>query len=117
MQREMSERRRALEQRLVEQAAKDGRFRRALLADPRGTLERELAVPLPAGVSLTVLEESPTERYLVLPPAPKGQEGALSDQELEEVAGGTCMGTSRYEEGPGSLYFVPMQTVIAACSE
>jgi hypothetical protein len=88
MQPEMSERRRALEHRLVEKAAKDAGFRRALTADPRGTLERELGVAVPAGVSLTVVEESPTERYLVLPPAPTGREAELSERELEAVAGG-----------------------------
>jgi Nitrile hydratase, alpha chain len=80
--------RRELEARLLDKAWKDPAFRRALLEDPRGAIERELQVELPAGVGLTVLEETPTQRYLVLPPAGSGEGGALSDAELEAVAGG-----------------------------
>jgi hypothetical protein len=80
--------RRELEAALIEKAAKDAAFRRALVADPRGTLERELQAKMPEGCSLTVLEESPTQRYLVLPPAPSREGDALSDAELETVAGG-----------------------------
>jgi hypothetical protein len=39
------------------------------------------------GVALTVVEETPTNRYLVLPPRP-AVGGELSDSELESVAGG-----------------------------
>jgi hypothetical protein len=47
-------------------------------------------VSLPAGVRLTVLEETATHRYLVLPPDPLRPEGQLSEEELDAVAGGTC---------------------------
>jgi hypothetical protein len=73
---------------LIDRAAKDDAFRRALLDDPKGTLERELGVRLPAGVGLTVLEETATNRYLVLPTAPGRASGELSDAELEAAAGG-----------------------------
>ena len=54
-----------LEAGLIERAAKDEAFRRALLADPTGTLERELGVRMPEGVALTVVEETPVSRYFV----------------------------------------------------
>jgi hypothetical protein len=54
---------------LFARAAKDAAFRWALVADPTGTLERELGMTVPAGVTISVLEETPTRRYLVLPPA------------------------------------------------
>ena len=80
--------RRELEAQVTERAWKDQAFRRALIEDPKGTLQRELGVPLAGGVSLTVLEESPTQRYLVLPPAPNRGDRELSDRDLETVAGG-----------------------------
>ena len=70
---------------LIERAAKDEAFRRALVADPRGTLERELQAKMPEGFSLTVLEETPTARYLVLPPGPSREGDALS-----AIASQTC---------------------------
>jgi hypothetical protein len=81
-----------LEARLLDRALKDPAFRRALIEDPKGTLERELRVTVPEGVGLTVLEGSPTSRYLVLPPAPAGVGGELSDTDLETVAGGDPWG-------------------------
>jgi hypothetical protein len=83
--------RQQLEARLLDRALKDGGFRRALTADPTGTLERELGMRLPEGFRLTVLEESPTHRYLVLPAAPPRQPAELSDQDLETVSGGSVM--------------------------
>jgi hypothetical protein len=87
--------RQELEAGLIERAAKDEAFRRSLVEDPRGTLERELGVRVPEGVGLTVLEETRTARYLVLPPAP-GKGGGLADEELDAVAGGA---TSMYTAG------------------
>jgi hypothetical protein len=94
--------RQQLQARLLEKAWKDAAFRRALTADPTGTLGRELGMTVPAGVRLTVLEESPTHRYLVLPAAPTRQEGELSDRELEAVAGGELPQTYVLAQcGPG----------------
>jgi Nitrile hydratase, alpha chain len=80
--------RQAFEAQVIDRAWKDAAFRRALTEDPRATLERELGVRVPAGVTLTVVEETRSSRYLVLPPAPTGEGGGLSDAELEAVAGG-----------------------------
>jgi hypothetical protein len=85
--------RRELETRLIDRAWRDAAFRRALIEEPRGTLERELEVKLPAEVRVTVLEETPTSRYLVLPPRPRSGDVELSGDELEAVAGG-------YQPGP-----------------
>src|SRR5688572_5274273 len=82
-----------IEAELIERAAKDEAFRRALVDDPRGTLEREVGVRVPEGISLTVREESPTTLYLVLPSAPRREGGELSDTELEGVAGGCSLET------------------------
>jgi hypothetical protein len=82
-----------LEAGLNERAAKDAAFRRALAEDPKGTLRRELAVTVPEGIRLTVLEETAGNRYLVLPPRPLGGDRELSDEDLDGVAGGTGMST------------------------
>jgi hypothetical protein len=58
-----------VERSIVERATTDSGFRQKLVNDPRGSLEGELGVSLPAGVDVNVLEESPTVYYLVLPAA------------------------------------------------
>ena len=51
-------------------------------------MEQELGARLPEEVRLVAVEESPDTVYLVLPPSQaEGERGALSDQELETVAG------------------------------
>ncbi|MEO7236958.1 MAG: NHLP leader peptide family RiPP precursor [Lapillicoccus sp.] len=74
--------------RLVARAASDAAFRRQLVDDPRAAVKDELGVTLPAGVSVTVLQESADRLYLVLPAA-ENTSSDLSDAELSSVAGGT----------------------------
>lgn len=75
-------------QNLVNRAAADADFRAALKEDPRGTLENEFGISIPEDARISVLEESPDEQYIVLPPRLVGDNGALSEEELEAVAGG-----------------------------
>jgi len=58
--------------------------------DPKGTVEEELGRRLPEGVRVEAVEETQDTIYLVLPSASvAGHEGeAVSDQELQSVAGG-----------------------------
>src|SRR5215208_3166956 len=73
-----------VERTLVQRSMEDEDFRQRLLDDPKGAVEQELGSRLPEGV-----EVSAQIIYLVLPSAsPLGQGGELSDQELDEVAGG-----------------------------
>jgi hypothetical protein len=75
---------------LIQRSLQDETFRRRLLDDPKGTLERELGSALPEGVEVRVVEESADTIYLVLPPGRSAdvQAGELSDRELDTVAGG-----------------------------
>jgi hypothetical protein len=76
----------------TERAARDPQFRQELQRDPKGVVERELGVQLPANMQISVLEESPDQMYLLLPQR-QAEVGALSDEQLESVAGGwsaTC---------------------------
>jgi hypothetical protein len=61
------------------------------MEDPKGTLEQELGRRLREEVQVRAVEETADTIYLVLPSASiAGREGgALSEQELESVAGGS----------------------------
>jgi hypothetical protein len=79
-----------IERTLVQRSLQDEDFRRRLLDDPKAAVGQELGTQLPeGGVEVRVVEESADTIYLVLPSTePLGEGEELSDQELEEVAGG-----------------------------
>ena len=81
--------------RLVERAVQDEQFRSLLLSDPRAAAKQELGIELPASVRLHVIQESPSDLYMLLPLKPATIKGMvagdeLSDTELEHVSGGMC---------------------------
>ena len=82
--------RQEMERRLIEKSLQDEAFRQKLVEDPKGTVEQELGRRLPEGVRVEAVEETQDTIYLVLPSASvAGHEGeAVSDQELQSVAGG-----------------------------
>ena len=69
---------------IIARAWRDPAFKAKLLADPQATL-KEAGVAVPAGVKVTVVENTDSHFHLVLPPKPAGE---LSDAELDKVAGG-----------------------------
>lgn len=75
---------------IAAKAASDPSFKAKLLADPSAALSEALGGSLPAGIKVTVLQESPTEAYIVLPV----DSSAVSDKELASVAGGCWIGAS-----------------------
>lgn len=56
---------------LTARAWEDELFRARLLADPKGTIERETGWRLHPGLRLTVHEETPDHRHLVIPARPE----------------------------------------------
>ena len=68
---------------IADKAAGDAGFRARLLGDPKGALEEELGVAIPASLSIEVHEESAGTAHLVLPPDSK-----LSEGDLQAAAGG-----------------------------
>ena len=68
---------------IVDKATGDADFRARLLGDPKGALEQELGVSIPASMSIEVHEESGATAHLVLPPDSK-----LGESDLQAVAGG-----------------------------
>ena len=97
---------------IARRAVQDPAFRAALLADPKGTVERELGQPLPDSLAIEVVQESVGKMYLVLPlavaeaehdtPLGRGsQAGELDDAALEQVAGGGATPPIDYrQDGP-----------------
>jgi hypothetical protein len=80
--------RRDLETLLIEKCWKDPEFKKQVLSNPKGMLERYTGQKLPAQVKIFVHEEDANTLHLSIPPAP-GNLGELSDADLEQVAGGT----------------------------
>jgi hypothetical protein len=77
-----------LQTRLIEKAWKDPEFRKNIVQDPKGMLERQLGRPLPANMNIYVHEEDPNTLHFAIPPSPSNV-SELSDDDLARVAGGT----------------------------
>ena len=82
--------RRDIETRLIEKCWKDPEFRKQVVSDPKGMLERHIGQKLPGHVKIFIHEEDPSTLHLSIPPAPSNLT-ELSDDDLEKVAGGTDM--------------------------
>ena len=65
---------------IVGKATGDADFRARLLSDPKGAIEQELGVTIPASLSIKVHEERGTTTHLVLPP-----DSRLSEDDLQAV--------------------------------
>jgi hypothetical protein len=92
---------------IVRRAVQDAAFRAALLADPKGMIERSLGQPLPDSLAVEVMQESTETMYLVLPLAIAEAEGtvvggfSLTDTSLEQIAGGVTHSPADYRhDGP-----------------
>lgn len=72
---------------LTEKAASDENFRNQLLADAKGTIQKEFDIDIPEGIEIHVHEDSSDKAHLVLPPNPK-----LEADTLNAVAGGKQSG-------------------------
>jgi hypothetical protein len=69
---------------MVARAWRDPAFKAKLLADPHAAL-KDAGIPVPAGVTVKVVENTDTHFHLVLPPKPAHE---LSDEALDRVAAG-----------------------------
>jgi hypothetical protein len=72
---------------LIRRAWRDPAFRERLVKDPKKTIEAEFGRAVAADCEIVVVDESQGKVGIVIPvPPPAG--AALSDQDLEKVAGG-----------------------------
>jgi len=83
------EKRKKLEQQLIEKAMKDPDFRKRLLENPKAVIQEVTGIEFSPSVNLRILEEDTNTVYLVLPciPAPL-YDMELAETELEMIAGG-----------------------------
>lgn len=72
--------------RLQKQALTDEEFRKELLEDPNGVIERESGGKLPEGFKVNIIESDPEYTATFVLPDMLGDE--LEDDELDQVAGG-----------------------------
>jgi nitrile hydratase alpha subunit len=77
-----------IETQLIEKCWKDPEFKRQVVSDPKGMLERHIGQKLPEQVKIFIHEEDASTLHLSIPPAPSNL-SELSDDDLEKVAGGT----------------------------
>jgi hypothetical protein len=71
---------------IIAKAWRDPAFKAELIANPAAALKSE-GIDVPAGVTVTVLENTDKQFHLVLPPVPSDE---LSEEALDAVAGGTA---------------------------
>jgi hypothetical protein len=90
-----------LEQKLIERAWEDEKFKQELLSNPKAVFEKESGQELPKDIEIEVIQETDNKAYLVLPinpvPAAKTEE-EISEEALEAVAGGVsgCVRRTKY---------------------
>lgn len=77
-----------IEHAIATQAIKDESFRDELLKDAKGTVEKYTEQTFPEDVTVTAHMASPKNLHLVLWEAPEADSAELSDEDLEQVAGG-----------------------------
>ncbi len=74
---------------VVRRATTDADFRRLALSDPGKAIQAVAGKPLPPGMNVKLFDGAGAALALVLP-ALKGDTSELTDQELDQVAGGRC---------------------------
>jgi hypothetical protein len=80
---------------VIARAWKDLKFKKKLLADPKGAL-KEMGYDVPGEIHVKVIEDQASSYTFVLPAAP-GTASQMSGEELVKIAGGAwtaypCMG-------------------------
>ncbi|MBD2387100.1 NHLP leader peptide family RiPP precursor [Cylindrospermum sp. FACHB-282] len=80
-----------LEAKIIARAWKSEEYKQELLNNPKAVIEREFNIQIPEGVTVQILEETPTNLYFVMPIRPQIDDrnlAEISDEELASIAGG-----------------------------
>jgi hypothetical protein len=80
-------------QQIIDRATRDPSFRTRLLENPQVAIEEELGASFSSTAPIRVIEEQPGEVVLVLPARSIDPSTVLSDEDLEQVAGGLTAST------------------------
>lgn len=86
-----------LNEQVAKRASEKEEFRVALLSDPKKALENEFGVEIPADLQIEVHLETKNTLHLIVPEKEKEKEKdtlELSDDQLDQVAGGRTQGSS-----------------------
>lgn len=86
----MNQKRKQIEEQLIEKAMKDETYRKQLIENPKEIIEKETGIKIPERIQLRVVEEKPNEVFLVLPfiIGSTAANEELTEAELSRVAGG-----------------------------
>lgn len=85
-------------------AAEDEEFRLGLLSDPKATLEKALNVKFPDSTKFEVHVETSDTLHLIIPAKNAGE---LTDDQLEQVAGGMQQNFGQIDDSICMAYGVP----------
>lgn len=80
--------RKEIEAHIIAQAWQDEAYKQELMNNSKSVVEKEFGVQFPPQVNVHVVQEDPTNFYVVLPIRPNLSEEELSEEELEAIAGG-----------------------------
>lgn len=75
-------------EKVTKKAWEDEAFKEKLLSDPRAAIREEAGIEIPEAVKVTIYESKPDDLHFVLPVNPGKAAAELSDNELDQVAGG-----------------------------
>ena len=84
-------------EKIIARAWRDPAFKAALITNPAAALKAE-GIDVPAGMAVTVLENTDKHFHLVLPPVPSDE---LSEDDLKAVSGGRYRGNLGNFARPG----------------
>jgi hypothetical protein len=81
-----------MEAALIRKCSEDAEFRAKILADPKGMLQEALGQKLPENLEIVVHEEDLHTLHFSVPPSRESLAKELTDEQLEQIAGGTELG-------------------------